>query len=107
MIRIHPEAVMYEYDSEYLPLTDADYDIWGKGLRNLFRMVEDKATGDIYMADVGQITVEVHTHKLLTCGFSQSTCGLCFRSCLAPGRFSRDGHHTRMRAVRGLLFQLS
>lgn len=58
LIRIHPEAVMYEHDSEYLPLTDADYDIWGKGLRNLFRMAEDKTTGDIYIADVGQITVE-------------------------------------------------
>eukprot|EP00752_Nemacystus_decipiens_P002207 g2098.t1 len=56
LIRIHAEAIMY--DAEDLPLTDADYDIWAKGLRNPFRLDVSKATGDIYIADVGHITVE-------------------------------------------------
>lgn len=47
------------YDAADLPLTDADYDIWASGLRNPFRLDIFKPTGDIYIADVGHITVEV------------------------------------------------
>lgn len=57
LIRIHKEAIMY--GSADLPLTDTDYDIWAKGLRNPFRLDTDKETGDIYIGDVGHITVEV------------------------------------------------
>ena len=57
LIRIHAEAIMY--DAADLPLTDADYDIWASGLRNPFRLDVFKPTGDIYIADVGHITVEV------------------------------------------------
>lgn len=57
LIRIHAEAIMY--DAADLPLTDADYDIWARGLRNPFRLDVFKPTGDIYIADVGHITVEV------------------------------------------------
>lgn len=47
------------YGTAKMPLTDADYDIWGKGLRNPFRLDTDKNTGDIYIGDVGDITIEV------------------------------------------------
>lgn len=57
LIRIHADAIMY--DAANLPLTDADYDIWASGLRNPFRLDIFKPTGDIYIADVGAITVEV------------------------------------------------
>lgn len=57
LIRIHAQAIMY--DAADLPLTNADYDIWASGLRNPFRLDIFKPTGDIYIADVGHITVEV------------------------------------------------
>lgn len=47
------------YGAEDLPLADGDYDVWAKGLRNPFRLDTDVATGDIYIGDVGHITVEV------------------------------------------------
>ncbi|CAM9561603.1 unnamed protein product, partial [Hapterophycus canaliculatus] len=51
LIRIHADAIMY--DSDDLPLTDVNYDIWGMGLRNPFRAAVEQQTGDIYIADVG------------------------------------------------------
>ena len=57
LIRIPPKAVMY--DAKDLPLTANDYDVWAKGLRNPFRLDTDVTTGDIYIGDVGHITVEV------------------------------------------------
>ncbi|CAM9247557.1 unnamed protein product [Ectocarpus sp. 12 AP-2014] len=56
LIRIHAEATMY--DSEDLPLTELDYDVWAKGLRNPFRLDIDRQTGDIYLGDVGDSTAE-------------------------------------------------
>lgn len=46
-------------EANELPLTEADYEVWGKGLRNPFRLDTDETTGDIYIGDVGDITIEV------------------------------------------------
>lgn len=51
------------YDSEDLPLTELDYDVWAKGLRNPFRLDIDRQTGDIYLGDVGDSTAEVCRHN--------------------------------------------
>lgn len=59
------------YDSDDLPLTDIDYDILGMGLRNPFRAAVDKLTGDIYIADVGHITVEARGDLLSVHGTSR------------------------------------
>lgn len=57
LIRIPNEALLYS--AQDLPLAKADYDVWGKGLRNPFRLDTDVETGDIYIGDVGDITIEV------------------------------------------------
>lgn len=57
MIRIPKQAVLYS--AQDLPLTKADYDVWGQGFRNPFRLDIDVKTGDIYIGDVGDITIEV------------------------------------------------
>lgn len=56
LIRIPNEALLYS--AQDLPLAKADYDVWGKGLRNPFRLDTDVETGDIYIGDVGDITIE-------------------------------------------------
>ncbi|CAM9165518.1 unnamed protein product, partial [Sphacelaria rigidula] len=56
LIRIPSENVLLEAND--LPLTEADYEVWGKGLRNPFRLDTDETTGDIYIGDVGDITIE-------------------------------------------------
>ena len=52
----NPALVAYQIPEEN-PKADADYPqniIWAKGLRNPWRFSFDRATGDLYIADVGQ-----------------------------------------------------
>ncbi len=45
-------------DNPYVGRTDAREEIWALGLRNPWRMAFDRATNELYIADVGQNNVE-------------------------------------------------
>ena len=59
-IDVDPEHQTYAIpaDNPYVGVPNADNEIWASGLRNPWRMSFDRATGDLYIADVGQGTTE-------------------------------------------------
>jgi glucose/arabinose dehydrogenase len=45
-------------DNPYLAIPTAKPELWAKGLRNPWRFSFDRATGDLYLADVGEVKIE-------------------------------------------------
>ncbi len=62
IIRIDVESGEQPYgipdDNPFVGVSSARDEIWALGLRNPFRMAFDKQTGDLYIADVGQASLE-------------------------------------------------
>jgi glucose/arabinose dehydrogenase len=89
---------------------DARPEIWQKGLRNPYRFSFDRATGDIYIGDVGQSAYEELDYSPnrsgINWGWDDREGAHCFeplRDCLAEGRTDPVVEHTPAQGWRSII----